>query len=76
MCVCVFAEVRDSRLSLQAPGFSPTFFFYSARWDAQFTHNPQTHTEADAQIPDVFLYSFGTDHWRSWLTVAEREINK
>lgn len=73
--VCVFTEVCDSRLPLHAPGSSPTFFC-SARWDAQFTHNPQTHTEADAQIPDVFLHSFGTDHWRSWSTVAQREINK
>lgn len=76
--MCVFTEVRDSRLPLHTPGFS-LFFFFFARPDGMLNlHTIHTHTEADEhtsiQIPDVFLHAFATDHWRS--TVAQREINK
>lgn len=52
------------------------FSFRRARWDAQLTHNPQTHTEAytntDIQVPDVLLHSLASDLQRSWSIVAQK----
>lgn len=73
----IFADMSDSPLLPSAPGFSPVlFFFCRTRWDAQLTHNPQTHTEAytntDVQVPDVLLHSLTSDLQRSWSIVAQK----